>query len=313
MLFFVIVAIGGCGVLIYQSVEQYTQYGVITTTKIKREAEMTFPGVTICSYHSTKIQDMIIGCGFGIATDDCKMINLTLYSKDLNRDCVQLNYNTVNTELQKAVGEGPEYGYSFLIYHQFGTQIKLAVINNNARVAVEECKEEIYPGRYTEIALTKTVQAALGPPYSSCNESAGYRQVSCGEDCYNKIMSENCGCDYPLNCKLNLTNSKCSYVYWNKVSTINSLCKLQCPAECNKVSFALSRVDVERDLSDIDTSLDFYKTEIEKKFGLTGLSDNQLKKELRYCISFSANWKPLKFHSRRTCLPLIWLAMWGVF
>ncbi len=81
--FFVIVSIGGCGVLIYQSVEQYTQFGVITTTKIKREAEMTFPGVTICSYHSTKIQDMIIGCGFGIATDDCKMINLTLYSKDL--------------------------------------------------------------------------------------------------------------------------------------------------------------------------------------------------------------------------------------
>ncbi len=122
--------------------------------------------------------------------------------------------------------------------------------------------------RYTEIALTKTVQDALGPPYSSCNESAGYRQVSCGEDCYKKIMSENCGCDYPLNCKLNLTNSKCSYVYWNKVSTINSLCKLQCPAECNQVSFALSRVDVERDLSEIDTSLDFYKTEIEKSSAL---------------------------------------------
>ena len=55
---FFVVALVGNSVFIYQTVDQYLQYGVITTTKINREAEMTVPAITFCSEGNTK--DMIL-------------------------------------------------------------------------------------------------------------------------------------------------------------------------------------------------------------------------------------------------------------
>jgi len=55
------VAIGGCSFLIYQAVDQYSQFDVITMTKIKRDTYMTFPGITICSEYKNTY-DMIMQC-----------------------------------------------------------------------------------------------------------------------------------------------------------------------------------------------------------------------------------------------------------
>ena len=56
---FVTVAIGGCIYLTYLTIGQFLEFGVITTTKVKRETEIICY-VKICS--DTNINDMILDC-----------------------------------------------------------------------------------------------------------------------------------------------------------------------------------------------------------------------------------------------------------
>jgi len=55
--------------MIYQAVDQFLQFDVITTIKIKRHKEMIFPALTFCAdfvYFSSEIipmtYDMIVDC-----------------------------------------------------------------------------------------------------------------------------------------------------------------------------------------------------------------------------------------------------------
>ncbi len=82
---FFFVAFAGGFFMIYQSMEEYLQYGVITTTKIKRETQMTMPAVTLCTDEtsSRNIHDIFLNCYFNKAMTDeineCKMTDLKLY------------------------------------------------------------------------------------------------------------------------------------------------------------------------------------------------------------------------------------------
>ena len=169
-------------------------------TDIKRETKLTFPIITICSVGDT--QDMIIDCTYGrYAYSDCNIKNLTLYVCDgFQENCVQLNYNLNKSELYQVYGVANLKGYSILFYQPVDPWITFAVTDNSDRVVFEEVNEIVYPGQDTHIALAKTVQTSLGPPYSSCNESQGYRQVNCNEDCINKVMTGKCYCRYPGEC-----------------------------------------------------------------------------------------------------------------
>jgi len=84
------VAVSGCGLLIYQAVDQFCQYDVITMTKIKRQTEMKLPAITICS-QDEKFYDAIISCKQP-SSYSCNMKNLTVYSRQGSRHfCIQVN------------------------------------------------------------------------------------------------------------------------------------------------------------------------------------------------------------------------------
>ena len=124
------------------------------------------------------------------------------------------------------------------------------------------------------------MQTALGPPYSKCRETEDYRQVNCINDCIFRAMSELCRCKYPEECGSYVDWSvECQGAYDYNRSAIQSNWNLQCPSECNQVSFALNRIDVESDI-DNDNLDDYYKRRISGKFNITGMSDDQLIKRM---------------------------------
>ena len=282
-LFFIVALVGG-SVLISQSVKEYLQFGVITSTKIKREAEMTLPAITICDYFGNITKDMILQCYYGTGEWNKYRINTTknmalYHSYGYQLSCVQLNHGINLTELDISKGEGYRYSYSFYLYIPPDSYVFFAVTDNSARLVVDEVREEVYPGHLTNIVLSKTVQSALGPPYSTCNETQEFRQVNCVEECFNKNMSEICGCEYPAGCgDWSGWTDECQNAYWENRSAIESNCNLQCPFECNQVSFPFNRVDVEWDIS--RGFLDYYKPIISAKFNITGQTDEEIKKSM---------------------------------
>ena len=77
---FFVVALVGNSAFIYQAVDQYLQFGVITMTKINRESQMTMPALTFCPYVGNT-KDMIIQCDYELVPGKaCNWNNLTLYA-----------------------------------------------------------------------------------------------------------------------------------------------------------------------------------------------------------------------------------------
>jgi len=243
---FFFVAFGGGCFMIFQSVEEFLQYGVITTTNIKRESEITMPAITFCSYYNPR--DMIYFCEFEHDEDKCKMTDLIIYNKyGIQENCVQLNYGTNVTELVRSTGEDWEYGYRLYVYMPPESFLHFDITENNAKVVDDDIHNEIFGGQSTKISLSKTVQTLLGQPHSDCNDASGYRQVNCMEDCFYKNMSETCGCAYPTECGSYFENDltkECKEAFNKKAGSIRSQCSLSCPVECNQVKFGINRVDI---------------------------------------------------------------------
>jgi len=276
---FFLVGVGGGIFMIHQSVEEFLQYGVITTTKIVREKELIMPALTFCSDFNSR--DLILSCVFESDPDKCKMVDLTPSADGLDAEhkCVQINHGTNVTELAKATGDGKRYGYTIYAYNpNYNQNIIIAITENNAKILYEDLGLVIHSGQMTEIALGKTVQTALGEPYSDCSEVEDYRQVNCRDDCFNKKMTEICGCAYPAECRLYFYwTEDCKEAFDKKSDLIRSPCFLTCPAECNQVTFPIKRVYVEWELE--AENIDYYKTEISKKFNISGITDDQFSKK----------------------------------
>jgi len=274
---FYVVAVSGCGFMIYQAVDQFCQFDVITMTKIKRETEMELPAVTICS-PDENTYNMIIECS-GPSDKECIIKNLTLYDRgSLPEYCVQLNSGKNVTELQS--NEGLGFGYILTLYKHKVAHLYLAFTDNSARVVLEDVKEIVFFGQFTELVLSKTVHTALGPPHSNCNQSTDYRQVNCIEDCDKSAMKEACGCGYDVECpelsdQMSELSEKC-------LNVVLSKCNQECPVECNQVSFQSKRVDIELEmiLDYVEGSTNYYKSIVEKKFSISEYSDDEFKKRI---------------------------------
>ncbi len=129
--------------------------------------------------------------------------------------------------------------------------------------------------------MSKTVQTALGQPYSNCNETKDYRQVNCRDECYDKKMSEICECAFPTGCGFAFNNDwslDCEEAFWKKTGSIKSKCSLTCAAECVQVNFEEKKMDVEWELE--AEYIDYYKTKVSKKFDITGITDDQFSKRI---------------------------------
>lgn len=86
---------------------------------------------------------------------------------------IQLNYGTINSELQEASGKGDANGYHIVMYLPSSPDANfgLAFTNNSGQFVHSEIAHEIFPGQNTHIILSKTIQSSLSPPYSNCSES----------------------------------------------------------------------------------------------------------------------------------------------
>jgi len=273
---FFLVGVGGGIFMIHQTVGEFLQYGVITTTKIIRENEITMPAFTLCSFYNPR--DMIMSCSFGRDSDKCKMTDLILFDRSgVQFDCIQLNYGTNVTELVKSSEAGYIFGYTIYVYVPLDNSLPFAITDNSAKVVHENIYRDIFHGQLTEIALSKTVQTALAQPHSDCNEDKDYRQVNCIDECFNKKMTEICGCPYPTECGENDDWApECKEALTEKAGSIRSQCSLNCPIECNQVNFAVNRVDVDWELE--AEYFDYYKSEVSKNVCISAMTDDQFRK-----------------------------------
>jgi len=191
--------------------------------------------------------------------------------------CVKSNHGTNLTELAKATGDGKLYGYT--IYAYLPHAIPFGITDNSAEIVPESINLHIHPGQLMEIALSKTVQTALGEPYSDCKETKDYIQINCRDDCFNEKMTEACGCAYPTECGIfydNVWTEDCKKAFFGKSGSIRSQCSLSCPAECNQVTYATNRVCVKWELE--AEHFGNYKTEVSKKHNINGITDDELRK-----------------------------------
>jgi len=275
---FFFVAFGGGCFMMYQAIDQFLQYGVITTINIKRESEITMPAITFCAYYNP--QDMILNCTFADDPNRCKMTKLTIFNKyGIQENCVQLNHGTNVTELVRSTGEDWEYGYKLDVYLPYDF-FHFDITDNNAKPVDDDVHHEIFGGQSTKISLSKTVQTLLGQPHSDCNQASEYRQVNCEVDCLYKNLSEACGCAYPTECGSYFENDwtkECKEAFDKKAASIRSQCSLNCPLKCNQVYFEINRLDIEYEF---EGNVDDAKGIVSKKFNILRLTNDQFKKRL---------------------------------
>ena len=107
----------------------------------------------------------------------------------------------------------------------------------------------VFPGLDTRIVLAKSVQTILGPPYSSCNETSGYKQANCLDECVDNAITEmavemrGCCSDW---------TEECQSAYVCNLPAIDLQCNKQFPVECNQSSFPFNRIDDEWDLEEVE-------------------------------------------------------------
>ncbi len=250
---FISIGLGATIYMIFQTIDDYLQYGVITITKVKRQTEITFPAVTFCS--SNNIHEMIIDCKFGIHKHDCHMENITIYDKyGLSKaNCIQINHGLERSKLFKAFGEGSEYGYSLVFYNLSSTSfIRYGITDSSVRVSFNDIENHIPPAQISEVSMSLVKEFSLGYPYSQCDQTKHYRQVTCKEDCFKKKMTELCGCIFPQECSMNKSiNRKCTEIIKYNKSSISSNCNHICAIECNQVIFGLDKVNSDLEIEDI--------------------------------------------------------------
>ncbi len=251
---FVLIGIAGSVFMIYYAIDEFLQFHVITTTKIKSEEEMYLPGLTICApNYDTKTgrnaKDMVAKCMLVKNlewSETCNLTDLTVFNKwGFKSNCFQINFGKNKEELLTEV-EGASTGFHLVLYYPNTMRLNyhtFGISNNSARVVYDDVNKVFFPGYLTSIALSRTNQIALGPPYSDCNDSVDYRKVTCIDDCYNKNISEYCGCKWSSvscedECKQNITQILA------RLDSIKSQCRLECPVECNQVTFSLDRLDL---------------------------------------------------------------------
>ncbi len=208
-------------------------------------------------------------------------------------NCIQFNFGTNKDRLVKFYKNRTRFSFTSHFYYPNDTKLYFGLTNNSARVVLEDLTEDLFPGHDTYVALSKTEQTALGPPHSQCNDSEGYSQLICTENCFNKNITESCGCDYPVECVNTTETTQVNFYERSELckrsydisDLIWSNCRIKCPVECSQVIFSFNRMDFEIHVKPY--YLDIFKSVAEKKFNITDTGSEQFVERLTsICVYF---------------------------
>jgi len=263
-----------CLILVVQTVCQYNDFDFSTVTVIQREYPMIMPSITICSHRN--IKQKLLHCSFGDnPAVACNIGNLTIFNNGVTpQECIRLDLSKNNTKLLQQA-ERYNYGYSLVFYKPPMTSITFGVTDNEVLPVEKDTKNPLNPG-VVDIVLSKMRQESLGQPYSNCKDSAGYRQKNCVQDCFSRVMSRICGCQFPELCPLP-RNDTCLKA-WHTEAKIEAECRLtECPLECKLVTFDLNLVNY---VDNERTVLEKFRPVIFEKFSVANLTNDELEARL---------------------------------
>ncbi len=102
--------------------------------------------------------------------------------------------------------------------------------------------------------------------------------MNCFENSINKKISDSCGCKYPKECGQTVVLSpECKLALKiNSTFRFRLQCRIECPSECNTVSYGINRIDVVYNPKSEEKKEN--NKLISKKFNITGIPDYDLYK-----------------------------------
>ena len=143
-------------------------------------------------------------------------------------------------------------------------------------------------GETNHIILSKSTQKNLPKPFSECEETIessklDNRQINCAEDCYDKVMTQICGCEWPEGCPPSKTSIDCNNAFFLNLTLIKTDCLNKCPIECNQVAFLVKIVNYKEELLYDLTDLTHFvadKQNISKKYNISGQTDEDIRSRM---------------------------------
>ena len=255
-----------CAIYVYQNVQSFQAYQVVTHTKSIDEESMTFPAVTFClitlqyesldnfsftsSYLTTeKLLDCRFEFSYKCSINDFEQLPIYFPMFDKSMRCYRINGGS---HLLSATKGGMFSGLILNLNLSKSEKFFFAVHANREEPIYSELGKIIEQsnGKSVHIEFKKTVEIKLPMPYSNCTENinpetsylvreiisrnVSYRKKYCYELCFYGYLKEYAAAHGIPN----------FYAYTRLVFDYGGNCSRLCPLECGSTSFDLSTSEI---------------------------------------------------------------------
>ncbi len=226
-----------------ETVQEYLQYDVFTQTKRIEATSSLMPSVTFC-FKNPETQNLTTFFSkASFSTPNGLIANLTgeQYNEDFIKDCVKFNHFTYKSA-NKIISANSLANTSFLFEIDMGIKFSkvLFFLSDNYNNVLDWSQfvtlSSYFKSSYT-INIKKEVEVQIEEPYNDCQNASDitYRQSNCLFLCKNERFLEEHNCTlenyYSIHGK-SFCNEEIS-----KNSKFDSVCKKQCPKECETTKF----------------------------------------------------------------------------
>ncbi len=305
-----------CSWFIFNSVQGYLNYDVVSKIKIKRENKLEFPTIYFCTDLKQKL--FVLDATF----DGLSIVSTLKGINELGQNCYI--FNAVNNSSLKTLFHQDEIGrtaglqVNFYLEKVGTSHVKIFI--GEKRVLPEYRginKIVIEQGKSSDISLSKLVSINMPEPYNSClnnldsessfdsklyrltlNNNHTYRQANCYDICAFMYVSNVCNCtagkvfenaNHTKDCLdgSDVTAEKCKNRVLKRLN-LTKECNHFCPLECSSVFYKFNSQTLDF-RSDLDLVTRFREVlTLNGDTGIANLSHSDLKAYLS-TIGISVN------------------------
>ena len=164
-----------CLFFLLTSCQQYFDFSVVTTIKVNKLNEITFPAITFCNWLENVTLANFLDYRFQIKYEKNSILaeEIRMFYFGQYLTCVRFNGKKIASDfsLLKADKNGWEYGFYFLIHSK---TLDFYVSDNTYEPCFSNFKASINQKLLTILFMSKTVKKDLGSPYSKCIANGEY-------------------------------------------------------------------------------------------------------------------------------------------
>ena len=259
-------------ILVQSSIQDYMKYDIISNEITRKVDSLDFPVVTICHLKNTNAT--LKSSSILFKKQDVKSVT---HFHIADRQCMQINTASEETEILKTVVEGALLGLSIHLEYDALDKLSIFISDQNIRPTLMELDNNIVIfNNRLQVSLKKVVTKKLGEPYDSCikdtdqyrESNLTYRQINCLEIAGAANIADICNCSYTgvyekkgypscfdsekSDCTLHLTVNLNFSLYYDR-----------CPLECDSVHFETQSMSYYTQRSGFGFRIDIFYDKLE--------------------------------------------------